>query len=157
MGVLTHLDKFQNNKSLRRIKKTLKKRFWTEVCDGAKVFYLSGMINGKLSAPSPSLSLFLSPHLFILCLRYHKREVLNLSRFLAVMKFRPIIWRNTHPFVLVDRVEELTEPEDIRRDPKCDRRVCVYGYVRGTYMKKNTKVDFFLSCQLPPPSSFFHS
>lgn len=31
MGVLTHLDSFKNNKSLRKTKKTLKHRFWTEV------------------------------------------------------------------------------------------------------------------------------
>lgn len=31
MGVLTHLDSFKNNKSLRKTKKNLKHRFWTEV------------------------------------------------------------------------------------------------------------------------------
>lgn len=31
MGVLTHLDSFKNNKTLRKTKKNLKHRFWTEV------------------------------------------------------------------------------------------------------------------------------
>lgn len=31
MGVLTHLDSFKNNKVLRKTKKNLKHRFWTEV------------------------------------------------------------------------------------------------------------------------------
>ena len=31
MGVLTHLDSFRNNKALRKTKKRLKHRFWTEV------------------------------------------------------------------------------------------------------------------------------
>jgi len=31
MGVLTHLDLLKKNKSLKKIKKTLKQRFWTEV------------------------------------------------------------------------------------------------------------------------------
>lgn len=31
MGVLTHLDSFKNNKQLRKVKKRLKHRFWTEV------------------------------------------------------------------------------------------------------------------------------
>lgn len=31
MGVLTHLDMLKNNKSLKKIKKRLKDRFWTEV------------------------------------------------------------------------------------------------------------------------------
>ena len=119
----------------------MKQRFWTEVCDGAKVFYLSGLIHGKF-CPRPQF--FLS-HVSIQYKRYHQREILNLSRFLSVMKFRPIIWRNTHPFVLVDRVEELTEPEDIRKNPKVDRRMCLYGYVRGTYVKSNTKV--FVHCE----------
>lgn len=48
---------------------------------GAKLFYLSGLI-GSL---------------------YPKREVLNLARFISVSKFKPINWRNTHPFVLADR------------------------------------------------------
>ena len=50
---------------------------------GAKLFYLSGMKNG----------------------RYMKREVLNLARFISVMKFRPLSWRQTHPFLLADRFE----------------------------------------------------
>ena len=31
MGVLTHLDVFKNQKTLKKIKKALKQRFWTEV------------------------------------------------------------------------------------------------------------------------------
>lgn len=31
MGVLTHLDMFHNTKTLRKTKKKLKQRFWTEI------------------------------------------------------------------------------------------------------------------------------
>lgn len=31
MGVLTHLDMFKSTKSLRKAKKSLKQRFWTEI------------------------------------------------------------------------------------------------------------------------------
>lgn len=31
MGVLTHLDLIKNSEKLKRVKKTLKHRFWTEV------------------------------------------------------------------------------------------------------------------------------
>ena len=31
MGVLTHLDMFQSQKTLRKTKKRLKNRFWTEI------------------------------------------------------------------------------------------------------------------------------
>lgn len=47
MGVLTHLDKFKDVKKLRKTKQRLKHRFWTEIYDGAKLFYLSGLIHGK--------------------------------------------------------------------------------------------------------------
>ncbi|KAH9268996.1 arf-GAP with GTPase, ANK repeat and PH domain-containing protein 9 [Batrachochytrium salamandrivorans] len=118
MGVLTHLDKFKDNKRLRKVKKRLKQRFWTEIYQGAKLFYLSGMVNG----------------------RYPKTEILNLSRFISVMKFRPLIWRNTHPYMLTDRMEDITDPETVHNNPKCDRTVTVYGYLRGTNLKKNSKV-----------------
>ncbi|KAJ3155122.1 Glycoside hydrolase 2 (Mannanase, beta-galactosidase) [Geranomyces variabilis] len=118
MGVLTHLDKFKDNKRLRKTKKRLKHRFWTEIYQGAKLFYLSGLVNG----------------------RYLKNEVLNLSRFISVMKFRPLIWRNTHPYVLADRVEDLTDPELLRTHPKSDRTVSLYGYMRGTNIKPDMKV-----------------
>jgi len=48
---------------------------------GAKLFYLSGMINGE----------------------YQKTEVHNLGRFISVMKYRPLQWRTTHPYILIDR------------------------------------------------------
>ncbi|KAI8912692.1 hypothetical protein EDD86DRAFT_202057 [Gorgonomyces haynaldii] len=118
MGVLTHLDKFKDSKKLKKTKKRLKQRFWTEIYQGAKLFYLSGMINGK----------------------YLKNEILNLSRFISVMKFRPLVWRNTHPYMLCDRLEDLTDPEQIRVSPKQDRTVALYGYLRGTNLKSGAKV-----------------
>ena len=55
---------------------------------GAKLFYLSGMRNGK----------------------YLQREVLNLARFIAVQKFHPLTWRQAHPFLLADRFEVRQSP-----------------------------------------------
>ena len=52
MGVLTHLDTFKNSKTLQRTKKNLKQRFWTEVYQGAKLFYLSGMVHGESACRS---------------------------------------------------------------------------------------------------------
>merc|ERR1719505_126987 len=118
MGVLTHLDLMKNNKSLQKTKKRLKNRFWTEVYQGAKLFYLSGISHGL----------------------YPKTEMHNLGRFISVMKFRPLQWRSTHPYVLVDRYEDLTDQDKIDQDMKCDRIVCLYGYVRGAHLKRNTKV-----------------
>lgn len=110
LGVATHLDLFKSQSTLRTSKKRLKHRFWTEVYQGAKLFYLSGVING----------------------RYPDREILNLSRFISVMKFRPLRWRNEHPYLLADRVTDLTHPEEILSNPKCDRKIALYGYLHGT-------------------------
>ncbi|KAL0394111.1 UNVERIFIED_CONTAM: Ribosome biogenesis protein BMS1 [Sesamum latifolium] len=117
MGVLTHLDKFKDVKKLKKTKQRLKHRFWTEIYDGAKLFYLSGLIHGK----------------------YTKREVHNLARFISVMKFPPLSWRASHPYILVDRFEDVTPPEKVHMNSKCDRNVTLYGYLRGCNLKKGTK------------------
>ncbi|KAH0556098.1 hypothetical protein GP486_005965 [Trichoglossum hirsutum] len=110
-GILTHLDLFRKPSTLKQAKKRLKHRFWSELYHGAKLFYLSGVING----------------------RYPDREIHNLSRFLSVMKNpRPLVWRNTHPYCLADRFLDLTPPTAIEDDPKCDRTIALYGYLRGT-------------------------
>lgn len=119
IGVLTHLDLIKKAATLKASKKTLKKRFWTEIYAGAKLFYLSGVLNG----------------------RYPDNEILNLSRFISVMKFRPLIFRNTHPYLLADRIEDLTPREQIRTSKgKCDRTVTVYGFLRGTNIRSGMKV-----------------
>ncbi|KAK7690130.1 hypothetical protein QCA50_006779 [Cerrena zonata] len=119
IGVLTHLDLIKKAAILRDTKKALKKRFWTEIYQGAKLFYLSGVLNG----------------------RYPDSEILNLSRFISVMKFRPLVFRNSHPYLLADRIEDLTPREQVRESKgKCDRTVTLYGYLRGTNLRMGTKV-----------------
>uniref|UniRef100_A0A667ZBR4 BMS1 ribosome biogenesis factor n=1 Tax=Myripristis murdjan TaxID=586833 RepID=A0A667ZBR4_9TELE len=105
MGVLTHLDSFKNSKALRKTKKRLKHRFWTEVYQVA--FYLSGMYLGISDSGSE-----------------------DLGRFISVMKF----------FSLALIMEDLTDPEKVRIDAKCDRTVSLYGYLRGTYLKNKSQV-----------------
>ncbi|KAI4923938.1 hypothetical protein J4E85_008095 [Alternaria conjuncta] len=110
-GILTHLDLFRKQETLKLQKKRLKHRFWSELYQGAKLFYLSGVVNG----------------------RYPDREIMNLSRFLSVMKNpRPLVWRNSHPYCLADRFLDITPPTDIEQNPKCDRTIALYGYLRGT-------------------------
>ena len=110
-GILTHLDLFKKQSTLRMAKKRLKHRFWSELYHGAKLFYLSGVVNG----------------------RYPDREVHNLSRFLSVMKNpRPLVWRNSHPYCLADRLLDVTPPTQIEQNEKCDRQIALYGYLRGT-------------------------
>ncbi len=110
-GILTHLDLFRKPSTLRDAKKRLKRRFWSELYQGAKLFYLSGVMNG----------------------RYPDREIHNISRFISVMKNpRPLVWRNSHPYCLADRFLDITPPTAIEADSKCDRTVALYGYIRGT-------------------------
>ncbi|RMD41774.1 hypothetical protein DV735_g3344, partial [Chaetothyriales sp. CBS 134920] len=110
-GILTHLDLFKKQSTLRMAKKRLKHRFWSELYHGAKLFYLSGVING----------------------RYPDREIHNLSRFLSVMKNpRPLVWRNSHPYCLADRFLDVTPPTEIEENAKCDRQIALYGYLRGS-------------------------
>lgn len=78
MGVLTHLDILKQTKKIQKTKKELKRRFWTEVYAGAKLFYLSGILHNE----------------------YLRNEVKNLARFISVMKFRPLIWQTTHSYVV---------------------------------------------------------
>ena len=109
-GILTHLDLFKSTSTLRDAKKRLKNRFWSELYQGAKLFYLSGVLNG----------------------RYPDREIHNLSRFISIMKTpRPLIWRNSHPYCLADRMVDLTPPNAVDENEKCDRSVALYGYLRG--------------------------
>ena len=57
-----------------------------------------------------------------------------------LFQYRPLIWRNTHPYVVVDRHEDITHPNKVAEDPNCDRSVTFYGYVRGTHLKPGMKV-----------------
>ncbi|GJC96976.1 ribosome biogenesis protein BMS1 like protein [Colletotrichum higginsianum] len=110
-GILTHLDLFRKPQALKDAKKRLKRRLWSELYQGAHLFFLSGVMNG----------------------RYPDREVHNLSRFLSVMKNpRPLIWRNSHPYAIIDSYRDITHPTKIEEDSKCDRSVVLSGYLRGT-------------------------
>lgn len=110
-GILTHLDLFRKPQALRDAKKRLKRRLWTELYQGAHLFYLSGVMNG----------------------RYPDREIHNLSRFLSIMKNpRPLVWRNSHPYSIIDSFRDITHPTKIEENEKCDRSIVLSGYLRGT-------------------------
>ena len=83
MGVLTHLDYFKENKELRKTKKRMKLRFWKDVYDGAKLFYLSGLMYD----------------------RYLKNEIHNLARFVSVSKYVELSWRKKHSYIVADRFD----------------------------------------------------
>nr|CAD7429655.1 unnamed protein product [Timema monikensis] len=112
MGVLTHLDMLKRAKQVKQVKKVLKHRFWTEVYAGAKLFYLSGLLHGE----------------------YLRHEILSTSTF-------HLNHHITLQFiVIVDRLEDMTAPEMVRQDFKTDRKVCLYGFVRGVPLNKTASV-----------------
>lgn len=107
IGVLSKLDLYKESKHLKKFKKTVKRRFWTEIYDGAKLFYLTGL-KGR---------------------RYLKRETLNLSRFISVQKYDPLTWRSQHPYMLPLSTDIGDETEDT-----C--RVTFSGYLRGCRLRQ---------------------
>ncbi|KAI0593099.1 hypothetical protein F4775DRAFT_579438 [Biscogniauxia sp. FL1348] len=126
-GILTHLDLFKKPHLLKDAKKRLKHRLWSELYQGAHLFYLSGVING----------------------RYPDREVHNLSRFLSVMKStRPLVWRNSHPYAVIDSYRDITHPSLVEEDEKCDRSIMLSGYLRGSNFSQNQR------CHIPGLGDF---
>jgi ribosome biogenesis protein BMS1 len=75
---------------------------------------------------------------------YPHTELHNLSLYISRMKFRPMSWRLTHPYLLVDRLEDVTNPVVIEQDPVVDRSVALYGFVRGAFMKPGSHVSPFV-------------
>jgi len=89
MGILTHLDYYKLNKTLRRTKKRMKRRFWKEVHDGAKLFYLSGLQKDG---------------------QYPKTEVMNLARFITIQRIKLVSWRTQHAYLVADRFDVVETP-----------------------------------------------
>lgn len=56
------------------------------------------------------------------------------------MKFKDLGYRANHSFMIADRIEDLTQPDLIRQNPKSDRTLCFYGYVRGCALKKSADI-----------------
>lgn len=118
MGVLTHLDEVKSIANQKKVKKEIKKRFWSEVYKGTKLFFVSGLVHGI----------------------YSKRDTQNIARFLSVIKFRPLNWQTNHSYIVIDRLEDLTDPAKKKDYPENDRRVSMYGFVRGTPLKPYSEV-----------------
>lgn len=97
MFIVTFVDRNNDKKLFKKIKKQI----YSEICDGLKFFYLSMKHN-----------------------KYDESEILNLTRFIGSMKYRPVEWKCTHPHVIVDKIDENY----------------VYGYVRGAVFNKGSSL-----------------
>ncbi|XP_026389443.1 ribosome biogenesis protein BMS1 homolog isoform X2 [Papaver somniferum] len=118
IGVLTNLDKIKPDGSLKETKQRLSRQFRNEIYGGAEVFYLSNLDKGM----------------------YMDDEIHKLGAFISVMKFNPLSWQTAHPYVLVDHFEDVTSPERVHIDNKCDRNIVMYGYLRGSNFRRGTQV-----------------
>ncbi|KAF7684619.1 Ribosome biogenesis protein bms1 [Astathelohania contejeani] len=100
MFVITHLDKVRN---YRKVWRDVKKRLWKEVSPGIKTFAIKNYNNIE-------------------------KEIDGLIRAISIMKFRPLEWKCTHPYVIVDKVI-------------CsDKTDYYYGYVRGGILLEKSNV-----------------
>ncbi|KAG5500517.1 hypothetical protein JKF63_03611 [Porcisia hertigi] len=112
-GVVSHLDALKTGKAMKKRKKFLRHRFWHEVAAGAKLICLSPMVRGM----------------------YRPTDVLNLHRLLICVEPKIQAWRNTHSCVVIDRMEDITDPDVIAASSLHSRTIAFYGYARGRPMK----------------------
>lgn len=105
--MVTHLDYYNGNKKIKKIKKQLRKRFAVEVAEETKLFFLSGMKNTL----------------------YNFRDIHNLARLISVINPRELDFKQAHPHLLIDRSEILTQKNTIRDKDKIE--ASFFGYLRG--------------------------
>ncbi|MCL7029351.1 hypothetical protein MKW94_001903 [Papaver nudicaule] len=117
-GVLTYLDELKDEETQTITKQRLMDQFRTDIYEEARIFCLSGFHHEM----------------------YQEHEIRELANFLLAMEFQTLSWRATHPYLLVDRFEDVTPPDEVQMDRKCNRNIILYGYLRGCDFKKGTKV-----------------
>lgn len=122
--VLNHLDHFKESSSSRALRKKIKQRLWTDL--SAKIFLLSRFMKKKFHQHKQSE-----------CDNkgidgeYMPAEIQRLARLMVVKSPRPSDWRTGHPYMLVDRLEDVTNPRVLTEDKKANRVISLYGWVRG--------------------------
>ncbi|VDL63103.1 unnamed protein product [Hymenolepis diminuta] len=121
--VLNHLDEFKQSSSSRAIRKRIKQRLWTDL--SAKIFLLSRFMKKKFHQRKKEVDDNEIDG------EYMQAEIQRLARLMVVKVPRPSDWRNGHPYMLVDRLEDVTNPRILSGDEKASRTISLYGYVRG--------------------------
>lgn len=117
--VFTHMDAFAKASALKKAKTRLRDRIWREIAAGSKVFFLSGGA-GRL---------------------YGRRDASLVLRALTAQAYKQSLsWRQAHAGILVDRVEDVTDPGLLTGREAADKHVphtlALFGYVRGTYLDR---------------------
>ena len=106
LGVCTHMDFYKDGKQLKKSQRKMKRRFAFEVTKETKLFFVSGIQNGY----------------------YKHRDIINLARFISIVKVRNLEWKVHNPHLLVDRVEQLSDGL-IKDNDQVE--VSIFGYIRG--------------------------
>ncbi|KAL5968761.1 Ribosome biogenesi protein bms1 [Taenia solium] len=122
--VLNHLDQFKESSSSRAIRKKIKQRLWTDL--SAKIFLLSRFVQKKSYYHKRS-----EVNDKVIGGDYIPAEIQRLARLMVVKSPRPSDWRTDHPYMLVDRLEDVTNPRILAEDEKASRVISLYGWIRG--------------------------
>ncbi|VDD83181.1 unnamed protein product [Mesocestoides corti] len=116
--VLNHLDQFKESSASRALRKKIKQRLWTDI--SAKIFLLSRFIPKKRVCEGKEVEG-----------DYLPAEIQRLARLMVVKTPRPSDWRVGHPYMLVDRLEDVTNPQILNENAKADRVISLYGWIKG--------------------------
>ncbi|KAI3972015.1 hypothetical protein MKW92_015778 [Papaver armeniacum] len=118
MGVLTHLDEFQDETKLNDTKERLKDLFRTEIYQGAVTYNLSGLQHDL----------------------YNMGDVQELAEEISMLQFHLSSRRAAHPYMLVDRLKDVTPLQKVHKNANCKRNIHLFGYLRGCSIKSGAKV-----------------
>ncbi|KAI3904037.1 hypothetical protein MKW92_017568 [Papaver armeniacum] len=117
MGVLTHLDEFEDETKLNDTKERLKDLFRTEIYQGAVAYNLSGLQHDL----------------------YNMGDVHELAEEIYALQFHLSSRRAAHPYMLVDRFNDVTL-QKVHKNANCKRNIHMFGYLRGCSIKSGAKV-----------------
>ncbi|KAL0233632.1 hypothetical protein PCE1_002145 [Barthelona sp. PCE] len=96
---------------LKKKRKMMKRRWKKDVGQGGKFFFFNEIVSGG---------------------RFYKRSAItNFHRLLVNCKVKKITWRDAHPYMVVNRCEDVTNPAILEQDPSSSRTMSFYGWVRG--------------------------
>ena len=119
-GVFTHCDQFDQKKSkFVKMKKKMTERLQKVLSGGMKVFSMKSLHYGR---------------------EYDDISVKKLARSLGDISWHSTVWKDNHGFVVANRIEDLTPEEDKLPEPLSERKVALYGWLRGDFMKPSDTV-----------------
>ncbi|TNN18894.1 Ribosome biogenesis protein BMS1 [Schistosoma japonicum] len=122
--VLNHLDTFKDSSSSRALRRKIKHRLWTDL--NSKIFLLSRFQPKKYPSHSQNeQNTSSTPGDYLL------NEIRRLARLILVKTPRPSDWRSSHPYLLIDRIEDVTDSKMLSDNLDDDRCISLYGWVRG--------------------------